>query len=358
MSDRREADRIRHLLETDGPQIKENTRLFNAERYARIDEIGSDRHEHYRTAAREIKEDAIERLPELIERTRKSVTANGGTVYVADDAADACEYVTELASENDADSVVKSKSMTTEEIDLNEALTEREVDVWETDLGEFVVQVADEGPSHIVGPSLHRSREDITELFEAVFDPDEPLDSAEKLTDFARAYLGERVEAADIGITGANFVLAESGSIVLVTNEGNARKCASIPDVHVAVAGIEKLIPSVGELHPFAELISLSATGQSISQYLSILSPPVETPTVDFEADTVGDSECESTSSSWITGAPRCARTTTCARRCTASGVAPARIPVRISSRPAATPSAARRTPAGSPPAGRPALRG
>ncbi|WP_251329701.1 LUD domain-containing protein [Haloplanus pelagicus] len=281
-----DADAIRALLRSEGEGIKENTRHFNAERYDRIDEVGADTHEQYRSEARRIKEDAIDRLPELIERTREAVEANGGTVYVADDADDANRYVTEVVEGNGAESVVKSKSMTTEEIELNEALEAAGTDVWETDLGEFVVQVAEEAPSHIVGPSLHRSREDVTALFEREFDHDEPLDTAEKLTAFARDYLGERIEAADVGITGANFVLADSGSIALVTNEGNARKCASVPDTHVAVAGIEKIIPGIGDLHPFAELISRAATGQHIPQYLSILTPPVETPTVDFEAAT------------------------------------------------------------------------
>lgn len=284
-STQRDADRIRALLETESDEIKENTRLFNAARYDAVEAVGEDAHEGYRTRAREIKEESIERLPELIRRTRAAVEANGGTLYVADNAEDANRYITTLLADQEADSVVKSKSMTTEEIDLNEALETDGFDVWETDLGEFVIQVAEEAPSHIVGPSLHKSREEITELFEREFDPDEPLDSAQKLTAFAREFLGERIDEADVGITGANFVMAESGSIVLVTNEGNARKCASIPDTHVAVAGIEKIIPSIAELEPFAELISRSATGQDVPQYLSLLTPPVDTPTIDFDQD-------------------------------------------------------------------------
>ena len=282
-SEKLDADRIRALLESEGDEIKANTRLFNAERYDAVEAVGEKTHESNRTRARKIKEDAIERLPELIEQTVAAVEANGGTVYLADDAEDANRYVSEVVDDADTDTVVKSKSMTTEEIDLNDALEADGADVWETDLGEFVIQVAEESPSHIVGPSLHKSREEITELFEQTFDPDESLDSAEKLTAFAREYLGERIDDAGVGVTGANFVMAESGSIALVTNEGNARKCASIPDTHVAVAGIEKIIPSVAKLEPFAELISRSATGQEIPQYLSILSPPVDTRPIDFD---------------------------------------------------------------------------
>ncbi|QCC49409.1 LUD domain-containing protein [Halobellus limi] len=279
-----DAERIKRLLKTESEEINKHTRHFNAERYRAIEETGSETYELYRTEAREIKEDAIERLPDLIEQVSRAVRDNGGSVYVADDADDANDYVTDVVADEHADTIVKSKSMTTEEIDLNDALEACGVDVWETDLGEFVVQVADEAPSHIVGPSLHRSREDITELFEREFDTDEALDSAENLTAFAREYLGERIDEADIGITGANFVIAESGSIVLVTNEGNARKCASIPDTHVAVAGVEKIIPGISELRPFAELLSRASTGQDITQYLSILTPPVDTPPIDFEA--------------------------------------------------------------------------
>jgi L-lactate utilization protein LutB len=173
--------------------------------------------------------------------------------------------------------------MTTEEIDVNDHLEAAGVDVHETDLGEWVLQVADETPSHIVGPSIHKSREGIAQLFNERFDPDEPFETAEELTAFARDWLGERVQDADVGMTGANFVLAESGSITLVTNEGNARKCAVAPDTHVAVAGVEKLIPSIRELQPFVELIARAATGQSIAQYVTTLSPPVETPTLDFD---------------------------------------------------------------------------
>jgi len=294
--DRPKADRIRWLLDSEGAQIKKNTRLFNAQRYDAVEAAGPEQYQAYRSQARGIKEDAIERLPTLVERTKRAVEANGGTVYVADDAEDARQYVATVAADCEAETVVKSKSMTTEEIDLNDRLEADGRQVWETDLGEFVIQVADETPSHIVGPSLHRSREEITELFETHFDPEESLDSAEKLTAFARSFLGERIDDADVGITGANFVLADSGSIALVTNEGNARKCASLPDTHVAVAGIEKIIPDVESLHPFAELISRAATGQAIPQYLSVLTPPVDTPAIDFDAPDIsgfGDSDAE-----------------------------------------------------------------
>ncbi|WP_232701990.1 LUD domain-containing protein [Halobacterium wangiae] len=281
MSRRQKADRIRHLLATEGDAVFENTTHVNAGRL----EANSHRDdiEELRSEARRIKEDAIERLPELVETVRESVEANGGTVYVADDAADANRYITDVVEDRGADAVAKSKSMTSEEIDVNEALEAVGVEVCETDLGEFVIQVADEAPSHLVGPAFHKSTGEIATLFNEQFDPDVPLETATDLTQFARDHVGEQIRDADVGMTGANFVFADSGTIALVTNEGNARKCAVTPDTHVAVAGVEKLIPSVAEFPPFAELIARAAGGQDIATYLSLLSPPVDSPVVDFE---------------------------------------------------------------------------
>jgi iron-sulfur cluster protein len=284
MSTRREkAEHIRHLLDTEGDSIRENTTTFNDSRYEALE--GFEEYEDLRTEARTIKEDAIERIPELVETVTEAVEANGGSVYVADDAADANAYIEEVCEDENAETLVKSKSMTTEELDVNEHLESIGVDVYETDLGEFVIQVADEAPSHLVGPGIHKSREEIAALFNEHFEPDEPLETAEELTQFARDYLGEHIRTADVGMTGANFVAAESGTIALVTNEGNARKSAVTPDTHVAVAGVEKLVPSVRELGPMIDLIAKSATGQDIAQYVSLLSPPTNSPTVDFEED-------------------------------------------------------------------------
>ncbi|QFU83461.1 LUD domain-containing protein [Natronorubrum aibiense] len=284
------AAQIRHLLETEGEAVHAHSSTMSARQAQIYDE--TDDIETLRTDARAIKEDAIDRLPELLETVREAVEANGGTVYVAEDAADANAYVADVVDDRadgrddvaDAPSVVKSKSMTTEEIDLNEALERDGIDVYETDLGEWVLQVADDTPSHIVGPAMHLSREEIAELFTERFDPDEEFETAAQLTEFARDYLGERIREADVGITGANFVVAETGTMALVTNEGNARKCAVTPDTHVAIAGVEKLLPSVRDLEPFVDLIAKSATGQPISQYVTMLTPPTASPTLDFAA--------------------------------------------------------------------------
>jgi len=278
---------IRELLATEGPNVEGNTRAFNEGRYDAVADLSD--YEELKDEARAIKEDAIARLPELIEQVREAVEARGGHVYLADDAADANRYVREVAREEGADSVVKSKSMTSEEIEVNDALREEGVEVWETDLGEFVLQVADEAPSHIVAPAIHKSREEIAELFNSYFDPDEPLETADDLTAFGREFLADRIAEADVGMTGANFVAADTGTLTLVTSEGNARKTVAATDTHVAVAGVEKLLPRFEDVAPFVELIGRSGTGQAITSYVTFLTPPGDAPTLDFETNSTGD---------------------------------------------------------------------
>lgn len=272
---------IRNLIDNEGKQIADNARYLNRRRYAAFEELDTDEHEHLRAEARSIKEDAIDRLPELIDQLTEQVEANGGSVYLAQDAADANAYIQEVCDDVDADTVVKSKSMTSEEIQINDALSAAGIDPVETDLGELVIQVADDDPSHIVGPSLHKSRGDIAELFNEYFDPEEPLETAEELTQFARDYLAQRIEKAEVGMTGANFLAADTGTMCLITNEGNARKVVEATDTHIAVAGIEKIIPSFEDLAIFLQLVSRSGTGQPISSYTSLFSPPIDTPPVE-----------------------------------------------------------------------------
>jgi iron-sulfur cluster protein len=276
------ADHIRQIMQSEGDAVGENTRGFNQGRYESVAKL--DDYEGLKDDARAIKEDAIERLPELVEELEATVEANGGTVYLADDAADANQYIRDVCADAAADRLVKSKSMTSEEIEVNEALEADGVDVVETDLGEWVLQVAEEAPSHIVAPAIHKSREEIARLFNEYFDPDERLETAAELTEFARAELGDRIEDADVGMTGANFITADSGTIALVTSEGNARKCVTVPETQIAVAGVEKIVPSVEDLQPFVELIGRSGTGQDITSYVSLFTPPVTSPTLDFDA--------------------------------------------------------------------------
>ena len=277
------ADRLREIMAAEGAAVEANTQGFNQGRYDSVADL--EDYEGLKDEARAIKEDAIERLPELIDQLRETVEANGGTLYLAEDEADANQYMREAVGKDSAKTVVKSKSMTSEEIEVNEALEADGHDVVETDLGEWVLQVADEAPSHIVAPAIHKSREAIADLFNELFEPEEPLETAQELTKFARDRLGEHIREADVGMTGANFVTADTGTMALVTSEGNARKTVAATDTHVAVAGVEKIVPSVEDLQPFVELIGRSGTGQDITSYVSLLTPPVDGPVVDFSDD-------------------------------------------------------------------------
>lgn len=227
-----------------------------------------------RDRARAIKEDAIERLPELIETLHAAVEAGGGRLHRAADADEACAIITGIATRAGARRVVKSKSMTSEEIHLNAALEAAGLQVRETDLGEYIVQLDDDRPSHIIAPIIHKGLEDVRETFRRAFPDREIPATAEELTQLARELLRADFLAADLGITGANFVIADSGTVVIVENEGNARLSTQLPRVHVALAGIEKIIPAMEDLEPFLQLLPRSGTGQLMTTYLSIISGP------------------------------------------------------------------------------------
>jgi iron-sulfur cluster protein len=289
------AARIRRLMDTEGAAVATGTQGFNAGRYRSTAELTG--YEDLKARAREVKEHAVAQLPALIDRLTERVEANGGSVYLAEDAADANRHITQLCREQHRPRddgrtderaneqplrVAKSKSMTSEEIEVNEALEGAGVEVVETDLGEWVLQLAGEAPSHLVAPAIHKSREGIAALFNERFEPEEPFETAEELTQFARGRLGELIQDAHVGMTGANFLVAETGTVCLVTSEGNARKTAFVPPTYIAVAGVEKILPRIEDLQPFAELIGRSGTGQDLTSYFSMFTPPFDAPAPDF----------------------------------------------------------------------------
>lgn len=264
---------IRATLRVESAAVRHNTQTFNRGRYAAVASLPD--YEELKDRARAIKEVAIARLPELMETLGESVRRNGGHFYVASDASDAARYVTEVCKRSRVRLAVKGKSMTSEEIRLNHALEAAGIEVAETDLAEFILQVADEQPSHVIAPAVHYSRERISALFKRKFRTDEPLETGEELTAFARKMLRRKFLAADAGITGANFVIADSGSIVLVESEANIRMTTAMPSLHIAISGAEKILPTRADLAPFIELLAASATGQLMSSYTSILRPPL-----------------------------------------------------------------------------------
>ncbi|MBI5586448.1 MAG: iron-sulfur cluster-binding protein [Deltaproteobacteria bacterium] len=229
--------------------------------------------EELRTRAHQIKTEAVAHLDEYVEQFAAAAAKLGIRVYRSPDGADACRYIEDLARAQGIQTVVKGKSMTTEEIDLNQTLQQAGIQVWETDLGEFIIQLAGEPPSHIIAPALHKTQQEIADLFtEKLGVP--RYEDPEKLTMVAREFLREKYFQAGMGISGANFALAGTGTIVILENEGNARFSTTFPRIHVAVVGIEKVIPGLAELGVFLKLLARSATGQKMSTYVSLIQGP------------------------------------------------------------------------------------
>ncbi len=229
--------------------------------------------EALRDRARSIKEATLQRLDQHLERLVANVEAHGGHVHYATTAAEARDVVLEIARRTGARLVVKSKSMATEEIELNEALEHAGVTPVETDLGEYIIQLAHEKPSHIIAPAIHKTKGQVAELFARELKRQVAADP-EVLTRIAREELRDKFLKADMGITGANFAVAETGTVVLVTNEGNGRMATSLPRVHVAIMGVEKVVPSMTDLMVFLAILAKSATGQKLSVYTTLVQGP------------------------------------------------------------------------------------
>lgn len=226
-----------------------------------------------RERARQIKEESLSSLHEQLERLEANVVSRGGIVHWAGDGEEACEIVTRIASERGFRRIVKSKSMVTEEIHLNRHLERSGFEVTETDFGEYIIQLAGERPSHIVAPVVHKTIEEVAELMNRRLGSETAID-AKALAGLARRTLRARFRSSEMGITGANFAIAETGSIVIVSNEGNARLTTTVPRVHVAIVGIEKVIPRLEDLPIFLKILARGATGQKISVYTSLISGP------------------------------------------------------------------------------------
>ncbi len=226
-----------------------------------------------RDTARRIKEDAINRLDELLVELKSRLEANGCKVFIAADAEEARNYIVQVAQDRGVTKVVKGKSMTTEEIALNPALSAVGIEPVETDLGEYIVQLRHETPSHIITPAIHLSREDIGRLFAEKLGIDYTPEP-EKLTAAARERLRSIFLSAEMGVTGVNFAIAETGTLVLVENEGNGRFSSTLPDTLVTVMGIEKVIPKLTDLSHFLEVLARTATGQKLTCYTNFINGP------------------------------------------------------------------------------------
>ena len=253
--------------------IQTATDRFKQKRLKVVEPDSFPEYQELREYARRIKKHTLDNLDYYLERVEARVREHGGEVVWCRDAESAVEAIGKIARANGVQTVVKSKSMATEEIHLNKALEKNGIEAVETDLGEYIIQLAGDRPYHIVAPALHMTRGDMADLFAAKLGV-ERTDEPSKLTAIARGILRDKFLNAGMGVTGANFVVAESGAVLLVENEGNIRLTTSLPRIHVAVAGIEKLIPRAADLAVFLKLLARSATGQPLTSYTSFLAGP------------------------------------------------------------------------------------
>ncbi len=220
-----------------------------------------------------IKNTSINNLGDYLEEFEKNSTSNGASVLWARDSKEAIDHIKEIILQNPSSVLVKSKSMVTEEIEFNEEVEKLKIKPIETDLGEFIVQEAGEKPYHILTPAMHKSKEDVAELFAKKFQTPKDANPAE-LTEFVRRELRKKFRASDIGVTGANFLVVDVGGVGLTENEGNGMMSFSFPKIHIVIAGIERVIPSIKDLAMFFPLLATMGTGQQISAYNSLILGP------------------------------------------------------------------------------------
>ncbi|MEW6583566.1 MAG: lactate utilization protein B [Actinomycetota bacterium] len=226
-----------------------------------------------RARARDIRRDNIAHLPELLDRLEQQVTAAGGTVARVPDAEAACRYVVELARARGARLVAKSKSMATEEIKLNEALQDAGVRVVETDLGEWILQLAGQHPAHIVAPAVHLNKQEVAEIFMRESGEELPVER-EALVAYARRRLREVFAAADIGISGVNMAVAETGTICVVENEGNGRLVTALPRIHVAMMGMERVVADWDQAAHLLQVLPMAAISDDAATYVNLITGP------------------------------------------------------------------------------------
>lgn len=241
---------------------------FGSRREAAINSV--EDWEGLRDEARAIKDETLAHLDRYLEEFAKNAEGAGARIHWARDGHEVSRIIIELLHERSAKRVVKSKSMATEEIHLNAALEDAGIETVETDLGEWIIQLARETPSHIVVPAIHKSKKQIADLFVEKIGI-EPTDDVGKLTGAARRVLRQRFAEADAGISGVNFGVAETGTILILENEGNIRLTTSLPKIHIAVMGIEKIIPCFADLDVFLKLLPRSGTGQQLTAYQSLI---------------------------------------------------------------------------------------
>ena len=217
---------------------------------------------------------SLANLPSLLEQLERNLTAQGVQVHWAQTPAEANDIALTIARRTGAKSIVKGKSMVSEEIGFNHAMAEAGIEAFESDMGEYIVQLAGEAPSHIIMPAIHKTRQQIAELFAREIPGVPYTDDVDGLIRIGRRVLRSKFAEAEIGLSGVNFAVAETGTLCLVENEGNGRMCTTVPRIHIAITGIEKVVEKLEHLPPLLSLLSRSATGQPVTTYVNLISGP------------------------------------------------------------------------------------
>ncbi|MEF8731514.1 MAG: LutB/LldF family L-lactate oxidation iron-sulfur protein [Candidatus Accumulibacter meliphilus] len=230
--------------------------------------------ERQRSLAEHIRKYSLARLPELLEQLERKLTDNGVQVHWAEDGEEACAIIVGIAQRHSTKLMVKGKSMVSEEVELNHAMAAAGIDALESDMGEYIVQLDGEKPSHIIMPAIHKTKEQIARLFADKVPGAGYTESVDELIGIGRAVLREKFMNAEVGLSGVNFAVAETGTLCLVENEGNGRMCTTVPDVHIAITGIEKVVEKLEHVPPLFGLLTRSATGQAITTYFNMISGP------------------------------------------------------------------------------------
>lgn len=262
-------DRAKHTLDKKFMRnaVKKAVDILETRKSKAADELGN--WDAWREQGKRIRKHTVDNLDYYLGQLATNVRKNGGNIFFAAQGEDVLAIVQNILKKHKAKHIIKSKSMVSEEIHLNKTLTAQGFDVVETDLAEYILQLCDEPPSHIVVPAIHKSRQDIAELFSQVNGQKLSSDTP-TLTAFSRKILRDKFLNADVGITGCNFAIAETGSIALVTNEGNARLVTALPKVHIAIMGMERVLPTFEDLEAILTLLPRSATGQKLTSYISV----------------------------------------------------------------------------------------
>ncbi|WP_116047090.1 LutB/LldF family L-lactate oxidation iron-sulfur protein [Amycolatopsis palatopharyngis] len=253
--------------------LRHATHTIRGKRAAMVDEV--DDWEQLRVAGAAIKDRVLRHLDVYLQQLEASLTAAGAEVHWARDAAEANRIIVDLVRAEDTDEVVKVKSMATQEIELNEALEAAGINAWETDLAELIVQLGHDRPSHILVPAIHRNRSEIRDIFRREMGqvgapaPDGLTDEPAQLAEAARLHLREKFLRAKVAVSGANFAVADTGTLVVVESEGNGRMCLTLPETLISVVGIEKVVPAWADLEVFMQLLPRSSTGERMNPYTS-----------------------------------------------------------------------------------------